>query len=95
MAEDASGRDKGTSFLRVFRILEVVIDANRPLTAAEISEGVGLPRPTTHRLCKMLLSERLLQYEIDGKRMLEAHVCLSLPGESFPDRTWISNGGRF
>ncbi len=69
MAEDASGRDKGTSFLRVFRILEVVIDANRPLTAAEISEGVGLPRPTTHRLCKMLLSERLLQYEIDGKRM--------------------------
>lgn len=62
-------RDKGTSFLRVFRILEVVIDANRPLTAAEISERVGLPRPTTHRLCKMLLNERLLQYELDGKRM--------------------------
>jgi len=69
MAEDTSKRDKGTSFLRIFRILEVVIDANRPMTAAEISESVGLPRPTTHRLCKMLLKERFLQYEIDGRRM--------------------------
>lgn len=69
MAEDAPNRDKGTSFLRVFRILEAVVDANRPLTAAEISKSVGLPQPTTHRLCKMLLEERFLQYEIDGKRM--------------------------
>ena len=69
MVEDTSNRDKGTSFLRVFRILEEVIDANRPLTAAEISESVGLPRPTTYRLCRMLLNERFLQYEIDGKRM--------------------------
>lgn len=69
MTEHASNRDKGTSFLRVFRILEQVIDANRPLTAAEISDAVGLPRPTTHRLCKMLLKERFLQYEIDGRRM--------------------------
>jgi DNA-binding IclR family transcriptional regulator len=69
VVEKTTSRDKGTSFLRVFRILEVAIDANRPLTAAEISESVGLPRPTTHRLCKMLLKERFLQYEIDGKRM--------------------------
>lgn len=70
MVGDSPNRDKGTSFLRVFRILEEVVDANRPLTAAEISESIGLPGPTTHRLCKMLVKERLLQYEIDGKRML-------------------------
>ena len=69
--DGSPNRDKGTSFLRVFRILEAVIDSNRPLTAAEISERVGLPRPTTHRLCKMLLNERLLQYELDGKRITE------------------------
>ena len=69
MVEDTSNRDKGTSFLRVFRILETVIDADRPLTAAEISVSAGLPRPTTYRLCKMLMNERLLQYEIDGRRM--------------------------
>ena len=69
MMEDSSNRDKGTSFLRVFRILEEVVNANRPVTVSEISDGVGLPIPTTHRLCKMLLKERLLQYELDGKRI--------------------------
>ena len=71
MAEKTTaGRDKGNSFLRVFRILEEIVNANRPLTVSEISEGTGLQGPTTHRLCKMLLEERFLQYEIDGKRML-------------------------
>lgn len=65
-----ASRDKGNSFLRVFRILEEIVNANRPLTVSEISEGTGLQGPTTHRLCKMLLKERFLQYEIDGKRML-------------------------
>lgn len=70
MEAEPSSRDKGTSFLRVFRILEQVVNANRALTAAEIGQGVGLPVPTAHRLCKMLITERLLQYEIDGKRMI-------------------------
>lgn len=70
MASETSQRDKGASFLRVFRILEEVVNAGRPLIISEISEGVGLPVPTTHRICKMLVSERLLQYEIDGKRLI-------------------------
>ena len=70
MSSDPPSRDKGASFLRVFRILKEVVNANRPLTVSEVSEGVGLPVPTTHRLCKMLLSERLLQYEVDGKRLI-------------------------
>ena len=70
MATNATKRDKGTSFLRVFRVLEDIVDADRPLTSAEISKRIGLPNSTTHRLCKMLVAERLLQYEIDGKRLL-------------------------
>ncbi|MEM7168609.1 MAG: IclR family transcriptional regulator [Pseudomonadota bacterium] len=70
MSKTLASRDKGNSFLRVFRILEEVVNAGRSLSFAEISDGAGLPVPTTHRLCKMLLSERLLQYEIDGKRVV-------------------------
>jgi len=70
MAERSQQRDKGTSFLRAFRILEEVVNAGRPLTASEISDGIGMPMATTHRLCKMLVSERLLQYEVDGKRLI-------------------------
>ena len=70
MTAPAAKRDKGASFLRVFRVLEEVVNGGRASTVNEISAGVGLPVPTTHRLVKMLLTERLLQYEIDGKRVI-------------------------
>ena len=63
-------RDKGASFLRAFSVLEAVVDSNSPVTASYISKTVGLPVATVHRLCKMLVEQRLLQYEIDGKRLL-------------------------
>ena len=63
-------RDKGVSFLRVFRILEAVVDANVPIDATRIAKSVGLPVPTVHRLCKMLVDQCFLQYEMDGKRLL-------------------------
>ena len=66
----AVNRDKGTSFLRVFSILQIVVDSNSPITVSDISRTVGLPVATVHRLCKMLVEQRLLQYEIDGKRIL-------------------------
>ncbi len=80
MAGDTTRRDKGNSFLRVFRILEAVVDADHPLTTVEISKAVGLPGATTHRLCKMLLEERLLQYEIDGKQLLVGPRLLEFAG---------------
>lgn len=63
-------RDRGVSFLRVFRILEAVVDANVPVDATRIAKSIGLPVPTVHRLCKMLIEERFLQYEMDGKRLI-------------------------
>jgi len=80
MTDSKPARDKGTSFLRVFRILEEVVDANRPMTVVEVSEAVGLPGPTIHRLCKMLLEERLLQYEIDGRRIIGGPRLLDFGG---------------
>jgi len=63
-------RDKGASFLRAFNILETVAESSAPLTVSHISNTVGLPVATVHRLCKMLVEQRLLQYEIDGKHLL-------------------------
>ena len=63
-------RDRGASFLRVFRIVEAVVDANVPIDATRIAKSVGLPVPTVHRLCKMLVDQRFLQYEMDGKRLV-------------------------
>ena len=63
-------RDKGTSFLRVFGVLEFVINASSPITATQLSRSIGLPVATVHRICKMLVEQRLLQYEIDGKRLI-------------------------
>lgn len=83
IAEKPVTRDKGTSFLRVFAIIEAVVRANSPMTAAQISRIVGLPAATTHRLCKMLLEERLLQYEIDGKRLLGGPRLFELAGQIF------------
>ncbi|MDA7949360.1 MAG: IclR family transcriptional regulator [Hyphomicrobiaceae bacterium] len=83
MADKPVTRDKGTSFLRVFAIIEAVVRSNAPLTAAEISRIVGLPAATTHRLCKMLLEERLLQYEIDGKRLISGPRLFEFAGQIF------------
>lgn len=69
MAKSRTDRDKGNTFLRVFQILEAVVDIAKPVTSVEISEQIGLPPATTHRLCQMLLHERFLQYEVDGKRI--------------------------
>lgn len=69
MAQSGTGRDKGNTFLRVFQILEAVADFAKPVTSVEISERTNLPLATAHRLCQMLIHERFLQYEVDGKRV--------------------------
>lgn len=69
LAKSGTDRDKGNTFLRVFQILDAVADFAKPVTVTEISERTGLPVATTHRLFQMLLQERFLQYDLDGKRV--------------------------
>lgn len=63
-------RDKGKSFLRVFAILEKVCAASAPVGIAEIGDDLDLPRPTVHRLCQMLIDQRLLEKSVEGNRYL-------------------------
>lgn len=63
-------RDKGHSFLRVYSIIELVVDSAWPVSYAEMSEKLNLTKPTAHRLCELLESENLIQRAIDGKRYI-------------------------
>ena len=46
--------------LRTLRILEILGTNERPMTATEINEQLGLPKQTVHRLCKTLEEEGYL-----------------------------------
>ena len=53
--------------LRALRVLEIVAESEKPLTATEINQCLNLPKPTIHRICLMLEREGYLQNEIDSK----------------------------
>ncbi len=63
-------RDKGHNFLRVFSIIETVVDSPLPVSYADISEQLGLTKPTAHRLCDLLEAERLIERTVDGKKYI-------------------------
>lgn len=56
--------------LRTLLILEVVGNSDRPITATQINEELGLPKQTVHRLCTTLEKEGFLIRELNGKRLL-------------------------
>jgi len=56
--------------VRSLYILEVLAQAGAPLTATDINETLGLPKPTIHRLCKRLEKEGFLEKDLDGRRYL-------------------------
>ncbi len=56
--------------LRTLLILEVVGRSERPMTATQINDELGLPKQTVHRLCTTLEREGFLIREQNGKRLL-------------------------
>lgn len=55
---------------RNMQILEVVANADRPLTPTEMNAALGLPKPTIHRLVAMLEAEGWLVRDLDGRSYL-------------------------
>jgi len=54
---------------RVMEVLTFVADAGRPVGLPEIGEGVRIPRPTVHRICRTLESMGLLARDLNKKRV--------------------------
>lgn len=59
--------NSSSATLRALRVLEIVAESEKPLTATEINQCLNLPKPTIHRICLMLEREGYLQNEIDSK----------------------------
>ncbi|MFP4536847.1 MAG: IclR family transcriptional regulator [Dichotomicrobium sp.] len=76
MAKNATARARNgegehvPTGVRSLYILDVLARAGAPLTATDINEGLGLPKPTIHRLCKRLEEEGFLTKDIDGRRYM-------------------------
>lgn len=66
----ATRREKGSSILRSLTILELIAEAERPLSLSELNADLDLPRATLHRMCRMLEDEGFLQRALDGKRLI-------------------------
>lgn len=54
--------------VKAVAILEALASARRPLGVSELGALLGLPKPTAHRIVRMLESERLLQHEPGSRR---------------------------
>lgn len=53
--------------LRMIMILEEIGRVGHPVTPTEVNAGLGLPKPTIHRLFATLEAEGFLQRELDGR----------------------------
>jgi IclR family transcriptional regulator, KDG regulon repressor len=69
MVMDATAEDKNSipTNLRPLLVLEAIATAGVPVTPTEVNEGLGLPKPTIHRLFATLEDEGFIQREIDGR----------------------------
>jgi DNA-binding IclR family transcriptional regulator len=52
---------------RALRLLALLARASRALTLAELSQQLGLPKATTHRLCSQLQANGHLTRDVDGR----------------------------
>lgn len=62
-----SGKAQIAPNLRLLAIIEEVARAGVPVTPAALSDAVGIPVPTIHRLLTTAEDEGLLQRDVDGR----------------------------
>ena len=71
---------------RLMTVLENVAIAGRAVTAAEVQQATGLPRPTCYRLLQTMAEHRLLDEPGPGRYLVgERMIRLSLLGQSDVD----------
>lgn len=72
---------------RLISVLETVAVAGRPVSAAELQQATGLPRPTCYRLLQTLAEHRLLDEPDGNSRYLvgERLIRIALLGKSDVD----------
>ncbi|BFM51283.1 IclR family transcriptional regulator [Marinomonas sp. THO17] len=59
-------REKGSNIARVLEIIEAVANAERPLSPADLSIQLDIPKPSVHRLVQQLEADGFLQTNMRG-----------------------------
>ncbi|NRB03496.1 MAG: IclR family transcriptional regulator [Rhodobacteraceae bacterium] len=73
---------------RLITVLEAVAVAGRAVTAADVQQSTGLPRPTCYRLLQSLGAQRLLDEPEPGRYLVGARVVrLAMLGQTDADAT--------
>ncbi len=73
----ASGDDSAaSSTLRAFAVLEQIADADESLTLEELTRISGLPKPTVHRILRLLMRGGLVERQaLDKRYVVGPRVC--------------------
>lgn len=69
-AAESDQPGKAFPTVKAVAILETMATAKRPLSVSEIGVLLGLPKPTAHRIARMLENEGLLQREPGSRRLV-------------------------
>lgn len=59
-------REKGSNITRVLEIIEAVSKSEHPLSAADLSILLDIPKPSVHRLLQQMEAEGFLQTNMRG-----------------------------
>tara|TARA_B110000046_G_scaffold185312_1_gene226508 strand:+ start:6047 stop:6844 length:798 start_codon:yes stop_codon:yes gene_type:complete len=59
-------REKGSSITRVMEIIEAVAKAERPMSPADLSYQLDIPKPSVHRLLNQLEADGYIQTSLRG-----------------------------
>ncbi len=72
VARSPVSENSGKAFptVKAVSILETIASARRPLSVTELGALLGLPKPTAHRIVRMLESEGLMQREPGSRRFV-------------------------
>jgi len=60
------GKEKGSSITRVLEIIEIVSNAQRPMSPADLAYHLDIPKPSIHRLLTQLEAENFIQLNMRG-----------------------------
>jgi len=67
-ASPGEDRSHGSALAKSVAVLELVVESRRPVGLVELTERLGLPKPTVHRIARQLEDEGLLRREPDRDR---------------------------
>lgn len=65
-----SSERPGSAIAKALRILEALVEAERPIALHELSEEVKLPKPSAHRMLLQLEENGLIKRDLSGKRFV-------------------------